>query len=692
MRMTFVNASRVARNCVRKPGGGGGGGVREVCGGSGGVGGVGARNPGRRRGMRGAEGRCGPDPTGRGRPGGGRRAVGRRGPREGQRAPSRPDAVGAPRCRAATSRRTATQVRRRARTLARPGARRRRRTVGPAQRRVAPSGDTPRGRAPELALQLGQSFGQLGGAARDGDVGVGRAPCGPVDVVGSERGSIASTSRACARAARCHGDAAWRMTPWPMIGEALLGQHLRGGGITFGGRPSLGRAHRPGLEEQVLELGDRGSVRAEPAAEAFLDRLDVWQGLVGDELLGTVGQRAVQDGRLDDLARPARQVQHPIEFPIAAAISSDMFDPSSARDGVSMVRHPERRRHVACAPARERRLARGRSSPTRRALAGRVGWPTCPIRPPLPVAPSARGRDGPPPAHRRAAVDRDRADGRRDARHERGRAGATVVSLGVRATRVTALPDDLETVADAFRDALAPIGPGHHDRRPGPHPGRPDARGAGTRVRGDTDGRPGPARLAARPVGPSRDAVPRCEHQAGVGHPIGDGPAESEWHGARLARGKAGWAGRRHAPGTAARDAADVAGRSVAATARAGAGSRLVVRTLRLTGIGELQVADRLGEAILRATNPIVATMHARTRSMSGSRPSMPRTVRTRRPSSTRPRRRCSRLSGSSSGHAGRHRGRRRWTRHWRRGAGRCRRRNPGRAARWRHSSASCRR
>ena len=39
-----------------------------------------------------------------------------------------------------------------------------------------------------------------------------------------------------------------------------------------------------------------------------------------------------------------------------------------------------------------------------------------------------------------------------------------------------------------------------------------------------------------------------------------------------------------------------------------GLGRDLVVRTLRLTGIGESQVADRLGEAILRATNPIVAT------------------------------------------------------------------------------------
>ena len=39
-----------------------------------------------------------------------------------------------------------------------------------------------------------------------------------------------------------------------------------------------------------------------------------------------------------------------------------------------------------------------------------------------------------------------------------------------------------------------------------------------------------------------------------------------------------------------------------------GVGVETEVRTLRLTGIGESQVAERLGEPLLRATNPIVAT------------------------------------------------------------------------------------
>src|SRR5437763_866670 len=39
-----------------------------------------------------------------------------------------------------------------------------------------------------------------------------------------------------------------------------------------------------------------------------------------------------------------------------------------------------------------------------------------------------------------------------------------------------------------------------------------------------------------------------------------------------------------------------------------GPGRDQEVRTLRLTGIGESQVADRLGESMLRAPNPVIAT------------------------------------------------------------------------------------
>ena len=41
---------------------------------------------------------------------------------------------------------------------------------------------------------------------------------------------------------------------------------------------------------------------------------------------------------------------------------------------------------------------------------------------------------------------------------------------------------------------------------------------------------------------------------------------------------------------------------------RSGLGADVATRTYRLAGIGESQVAERLGEAVLRATNPVVAT------------------------------------------------------------------------------------
>jgi nicotinamide-nucleotide amidase len=41
---------------------------------------------------------------------------------------------------------------------------------------------------------------------------------------------------------------------------------------------------------------------------------------------------------------------------------------------------------------------------------------------------------------------------------------------------------------------------------------------------------------------------------------------------------------------------------------RSGLGAAVATRTYRLAGIGESQVAERLGEAMLRATNPVVAT------------------------------------------------------------------------------------
>ena len=63
-----------------------------------------------------------------------------------------------------------------------------------------------------------------------------------------------------------------------------------------------------------------------------------------------------------------------------------------------------------------------------------------------------------------------------------GEIARSLTGLGVRVTRLTALPDDLVAVTDAFAAALE-RSTGHLDRRPRSDPGRPDPRGDRRRVR-----------------------------------------------------------------------------------------------------------------------------------------------------------------------------------------------------------------
>ena len=115
--------------------------------------------------------------------------------------------------------------------------------------------------------------------------------------------------------------------------------------------------------------------------------------------------------------------------------------------------------------------------------------------------------------------------------------------------------------------------------------------------------------VAARAVGPARHALPGAEPEAGLADPVGRRPAEPERDRAGLVRRTAGRPGRRRPARPAARDAPDVERpRRCRACRSGGLGPEVASRTYRLTGIGESQVAERLGETILRATNPIVAT------------------------------------------------------------------------------------
>ncbi len=105
-----------------------------------------------------------------------------------------------------------------------------------------------------------------------------------------------------------------------------------------------------------------------------------------------------------------------------------------------------------------------------------------------------------------------------------------------------------------------------------------------------------------------------------------------------------------------------------------GVGVETEVRTLRLTGIGESQVAELLGEPLLRAANPIVAT-YARQEAVDVRISARADAGRAARDVVGRGRGRgARRRSASSSGGAATRRGRARWRRRSRRAAGRSRR------------------
>jgi nicotinamide-nucleotide amidase len=189
-----------------------------------------------------------------------------------------------------------------------------------------------------------------------------------------------------------------------------------------------------------------------------------------------------------------------------------------------------------------------------------------------------------------------------------GELARSLTDRGVRVTRLTAVPDDLEVVTGAFRDALGRadlvvstggLGPtpddltreaiaGVCDEQPVPDPDLE----RWLRELWARRGIPFPeSNLKQAWLIPSATALPNPNGTAPgwfVGRSDGHvvvalpGPPREMrpmWSDAALPRLEA-----------------------------IGLGSPIATRTFRLTGIGESQVAERLGEPMLRATNPVVAT------------------------------------------------------------------------------------
>ena len=189
-----------------------------------------------------------------------------------------------------------------------------------------------------------------------------------------------------------------------------------------------------------------------------------------------------------------------------------------------------------------------------------------------------------------------------------GELARSLTTAGVRVTRLTALPDDLEAVIEAFRIGLGRVDLVVSTGGLGPTPDDL-TREAIAAVCGET-----PA------VDPDIEAWLReLWHRRGM--PFPELNLKQAW---RIPSADAlpnpngtapGWFVHRDdgrvvvaLPGPPREMRPMWADEAVPRLTRLGLGGPVASRTYRLTGIGESQVAEILGEALLRATNPIVAT------------------------------------------------------------------------------------
>ena len=183
-----------------------------------------------------------------------------------------------------------------------------------------------------------------------------------------------------------------------------------------------------------------------------------------------------------------------------------------------------------------------------------------------------------------------------------------LVALGVRVGRVTALPDDLEVVAGAFRDALGRVDLVITTGGLGPTPDDL-TREAIALVCGETPA-VDPGLLAWLHGLWDRRGMPFPEANVKQAWVIPSAVVLANPHGTAP-----GWLVARPdgrvvvtLPGPPREMRPMWTAEVLPRLRERGLGQAMEVRTLRLTGIGESQIADRLGEPLLRATNPSVAT------------------------------------------------------------------------------------
>ena len=110
----------------------------------------------------------------------------------------------------------------------------------------------------------------------------------------------------------------------------------------------------------------------------------------------------------------------------------------------------------------------------------------------------------------------------------------SLTAAGVTVGRITAVPDRLEVVAEAFTAAAERADLVVSTGGLGPTPDDLTREAIARRPRRDPDRRSGPGPLAAPPVVASRTALPGAQPQAGLADPARHGARQPERHGPGL--------------------------------------------------------------------------------------------------------------------------------------------------------------
>ncbi len=170
----------------------------------------------------------------------------------------------------------------------------------------------PRCRPPELALELSDPLGELGRSPGDRDVGVGPEPGRVANPLGGHPGQVAENDPRMGEGSEI--PRLRSLEAWPPAAEAPFQDCLGEGSPTLGIRLGGDPIKVDDLGEEVAELVEPGVLGADPTDEAGLDALDVGKRRLGQVVRSALGETALVDGRVEELARPPHELEEPIEI------------------------------------------------------------------------------------------------------------------------------------------------------------------------------------------------------------------------------------------------------------------------------------------------------------------------------------------------------------------------------------------